>query len=70
MGQVRRGSASPHHRRRGTRSNGRTIRRLVIDQRAFSGLTEKLVPAEAVAEAVRAYDQEFRTNRVYVTGQK
>jgi DNA invertase Pin-like site-specific DNA recombinase len=48
-----------NHHRRGTCSNVRTIRRPVIEQRALSGLTEKLVSAEAVAEAVRAYHEEL-----------
>jgi len=48
-----------NHHRRGTCNNGRTIRRPVIEQRALSGLTERLVSAEAVAEAVRAYHEEM-----------
>ena len=44
-----------NHFRRGTCGNKRTIRRDVIEQRALSGLTERLVSADAVAEAVRAY---------------
>jgi len=45
--------------RRGTCDNGRTIRRDVIDERILAGLTEKLVSAENVAEAVRAYAEEL-----------
>lgn len=53
-----------NHHRRGTCDNNRTIRRPVIEQRALSGLTEKLVSADAVAEAVRAYHEELnRQNR-------
>lgn len=50
--------------RRGTCGNGRTIRRDVIEARVLAGLTEKLVSAENVAEAVRAYAEELnRQNR-------
>ena len=53
-----------NHHRRGTCDNSRTIRRPVIEQRALAGLTEKLVSADAVAEAVRAYHDELnRHNR-------
>jgi len=48
-----------NHHRRGTCSNNRTIRRPVIEQRVLSGLTDRLVSAEAVAEAVRAYHEEM-----------
>ena len=48
-----------NHHRRGSCDNGRTIRRPVIEQRVLSGLTDRLVSAEAVAEAVRAYHQEM-----------
>ena len=41
--------------RRGTCDNGRTILRDKIEARILTGLTEKLVSADAVAEAVRAY---------------
>ncbi|MBR9780961.1 MAG: recombinase family protein [Rhodospirillales bacterium] len=41
--------------RRGTCDNGRTIVRDKIEARVLAGLTEKLVSAEAVAEAVQAY---------------
>lgn len=51
-----------NHFRRGTCDNGRTVRRHVIEARVLSGLTEKLVSPEAVAEAVRAYHEE--TNRL------
>jgi len=50
--------------RRGTCDNGRTIRREVVEARILAGLTEKLVSAENVAEAVRAYAEELnRQNR-------
>ena len=53
-----------NHHRRGSCDNGRTIRRPVIEQRVLSGLTDRLVSAEAVAEAVRAYHEEMnRKNR-------
>lgn len=48
-----------NHHRRGTCDNNRTIRRPVIEQRTLAGLTEKLVSADAVAEAVRAYHEEM-----------
>jgi site-specific DNA recombinase len=48
-----------NHHRRGTCGNGRTIRRPIIEQRVLSGLTERLVSVEAVAEAVRAYHREM-----------
>ncbi len=48
-----------NHFRRGTCENNRTIQRPVIEQRALAGLTEKLVSADAVAEAVRAYHDEL-----------
>ena len=41
--------------RRGTCDNGHTIRRDDIEQRVLSGLTERLVSADRVAKAVRAY---------------
>jgi hypothetical protein len=37
----------------------RTIQRPLIEERVLSGLTERLVSAEAVAEAVRAYHEEM-----------
>lgn len=46
-----------NHFRRGSCNNNRTIERTVIEQRALSGLTEKLVSAEAVAEAGRGYHE-------------
>ncbi|WP_413989096.1 recombinase family protein [Labrys okinawensis] len=51
-----------NHQRRGTCDNGRTITRDKIEQRVLSGLKERLVSADSVAEAVRAYAQE--TNRL------
>src|SRR3546814_5511123 len=44
---------------RSTCDNGRTIRRDVIEERILAGLTEKLVSAENVTEAVRAYAEEL-----------
>ena len=52
-----------NHFRRGSCDNNRTIRRTVIEQRALSGLTEKLVSAEAVAEAVRGYHEELNRQK-------
>ncbi|MET3524156.1 recombinase zinc beta ribbon domain-containing protein [Mesorhizobium abyssinicae] len=51
-----------NHQRRGICANGRTITREKIEQRVLSGLKERLVSADAVAEAVSAYAQE--TNRL------
>lgn len=51
-----------NHQRRGICDNGRTIARKKIEQRVLAGLKERLVSAEAVAEAIRAYAQE--TNRL------
>jgi hypothetical protein len=48
-----------NHHRRGTCDNGHTIRRPIIEQRVLSGLTDRLVSPEAVAEAVRAYHEEM-----------
>ena len=48
-----------NHHRRGSCENNRTIRRPMIEQRVLSGLTERLVPSEAVAAAVRAYQDEL-----------
>jgi site-specific DNA recombinase len=42
-----------NHHRRGTCRNNRTIRRAVIEERVLAGLTDRLVSAEAVVEAVR-----------------
>ncbi len=49
--------------RRGTCDNGHTIRRPVIEERALAGLKEKLVSADAVAEAVRAYHEELNREK-------
>jgi hypothetical protein len=49
------------HFRKGICDNGRTVRRDDIERRVLVGLTDKLVSAEAVAAAVRAYAEE--TNR-------
>jgi site-specific DNA recombinase len=43
--------------RRNTCDNGRTIRRAIIEDRALTGLKEKLVSADAVAETVRTYHE-------------
>ncbi|MBZ9657431.1 recombinase family protein [Mesorhizobium sp. ESP-6-4] len=51
-----------NHQRRGICDNGRTIAREKIEQRVLAGLKERLVSADAVAEAIRAYAQE--TNRL------
>ena len=45
--------------RRGTCDNGHTIRRDDIESRILAGLTEKLVSAEAVGDAVRTYAEEL-----------
>ncbi len=45
--------------RRGTCENGHTIRRDDIESRVLAGLTEKLVSADAVADAVRTYAEEL-----------
>ncbi len=46
-----------NHYRRGSCSNLCTIQRAVIEERVLAGLTERLVSAEAVAEAVRAHHE-------------
>src|SRR5581483_6495028 len=48
-----------NHHRRASCSNSRTIQRPIIEERVLAGLTERLVSAEAVAEAVRAYHEEM-----------
>ena len=45
--------------RRGTCDNGHTIRRDHIERRVLAGLAEKLVSADAVADAVRSYAAEL-----------
>src|SRR3546814_10521915 len=50
-----------NHYRRGTCENNRTVAREVIERRALAGLQDKLVSADAVALAVRAYVEQ--TNR-------
>ena len=45
--------------RRGNCDNGHTITQRLIEQRALSGLSERLVSAEAVEAAVRAYSEEL-----------
>lgn len=53
-----------NHHRRGTCNNNRTIVRARIEERVLSGLKDRLVSAESVAEAVRAYAEEMnRLNR-------
>lgn len=51
-----------NHHRRGTCDNNRTITREKIEARVLTGLQDRLVSSEAVAEAVRAYAEE--TNRL------
>ena len=58
-----------NHYRRNSCDNSRTIRRPVIEQRTLAGLKEKLVSAEAVAEAVRAYHQEMNRQNLHVRAQ-
>ena len=48
-----------NHHRRGSCGNSRTIRRPMIEQRVLTGLTDRLVSPEAVAEAMRAYHEEM-----------
>jgi site-specific DNA recombinase len=50
-----------NHHRKGTCDNGRTVKCEDIERRVLSGLTERLVSPEAVAEAVRSYAEQ--TNR-------
>ncbi|AZO41540.1 hypothetical protein EJ076_10745 [Mesorhizobium sp. M7D.F.Ca.US.005.01.1.1] len=53
-----------NHNRRGTCNNNRTIVRARIEERVLSGLKDRLVCAESVAEAVSAYAEEMnRLNR-------
>ena len=52
-----------NHHRRITCINNRTIRRPVIEERALSGLTERLVSPEAVAGAARAYHEELNRRK-------
>ncbi|MEF2549247.1 recombinase family protein [Aurantimonas sp. E1-2-R+4] len=51
-----------NHQRRGTCTNNRTILRKKLEARVLAGLQDRLVSAEAVEEAVRAYVEE--TNRL------
>jgi site-specific DNA recombinase len=51
-----------NHHRRGICDNNRTITREKIEARVLTGLQDRLVSSETVAEAVRAYAQE--TNRL------
>ena len=46
----------------GTCSNGRGIRRSVIEERVLSGLKDRLMAPEAAAEAMQAYAE--KTNRI------
>jgi hypothetical protein len=47
------------HHRRASCSNSRTIQHSIIEERVLAGLTDRLVSADAVAEAVRAYHEEM-----------
>lgn len=51
-----------NHIMTGTCSNGRGIRRSVIEERVLSGLKDRLMAPEAAAEAMRAWAEE--TNRI------
>ena len=59
-GQDRYGCSN--HIMTGTCSNGRGIRRSVIEERVLAGLKDRLMAPEAAAEAMRAYAEE--TNRI------
>ena len=59
-GQDRYGCSN--HIMTGTCSNGRGIRRSVIEERVLAGLKDRLMAPEAVAEAMRAWAEE--TNRI------
>ncbi len=59
-GQDRYGCSN--HVMTGSCSNGRSIRRAVIEERVFAGLKDKLMAPEAAAEAMKAYAEE--TNRL------
>ena len=59
-GQDRYGCSN--HVMTGSCSNGRGIRRSVIEERVLSGLKDRLMEPEAAAEAMRAYAEE--TNRI------
>ena len=59
-GQDRYGCSN--HVMTGSCSNGRGIRRSVIEERVLSGLKDRLMEPEAAAEAMRAYADE--TNRI------
>ena len=59
-GQDRYGCSN--HIMTGTCSNGRGIRRSVIEERVLSGLKDRLMAPEAAAEAMRAWAEE--TNRI------
>lgn len=48
-----------NHHRRGTCDNNRTITREKIEARVLTGLQDRLVSSEAVAEAVRPYAEEM-----------
>jgi site-specific DNA recombinase len=48
-----------NHSRRGSCANNRTVHRVRIEERVLSGLKDKLVSADSVAEAVRAYHEEM-----------
>ena len=59
-GQDRYGCSN--HIMTGACSNGRGIRRTVIEERVLTGLKDRLMAPEAAAEAMRAYAEE--TNRI------
>ncbi|MFN3634494.1 MAG: recombinase zinc beta ribbon domain-containing protein [Rhizobium rhizophilum] len=48
-----------NHHRRGTCDNGRSITREKIEARVLSGIKDKLVSSQVVAEAVKAYAEEM-----------
>ncbi|MER9592964.1 recombinase family protein, partial [Mesorhizobium australicum] len=48
-----------NHSRRGSCDNNRTVSRVRIEERVLSGLKDRMVSADSVAEAVRAYHEEL-----------
>ncbi len=59
-GQDRYGCSS--HIMTGSCSNGRGIRRIILEERVLAGLKDRLMAPEAAAEAMKAYAEE--TNRI------
>lgn len=63
-----------NHHRRGTCDNNRTITRDKIEARVLTGLKERLVSTDAIAEAVRSYAAEMnrlnRNRRAQVEGDR